>query len=52
MAATVAATAFKDIKVRIGAARLVLKDISGTATHEQISKIQATALASLIQKAS
>ena len=51
MASSAGATTFKDIKVRIGAARLVLEEMSGKSAHNTVSQIQASALASLIQKA-
>ena len=46
-----AAATFKDVRVRVGAARLVLSDQSRTPNHKAFSSLQSAALASLVQTA-
>ena len=43
-----AAATFKDVRVRAGAARLVLSDHEGTPNHKTFSVLQASALVSLV----
>ena len=43
-----AAATFKDVRVRAGAARLVLSDHEGTPNHKTFSVLQASALVSLL----
>jgi len=40
------------IRARLGAARLVLQETAGTATHAAVSRMQATALGALVAAAS